>query len=231
MTTTLLPFSIFYFLFSIFNSHAQSTILSFHTLPASPTTNDVVKVVASLSFTSGDCALTEQGHTTNLTHTDAYAHHCLGFLTFICNTTDTFELGTLPAGDHSFVLSLSSGGGPAPCSPGIVIDDTDSITFTVDPGVGINVPDAKAVEFSVYPNPASNSVTLSVVEGLTQNFQFQICNTQGQLITHPLLRGECASLSAGKGCVIDINTLPTGLYYLTLQSAEGTATKKFEVIH
>ena len=201
---------------SINNCSAQSTILSFSTLPASPTTNDVVKVVASLSFTSGGCELSEQGHTTNASRTDAYALHCLGMLTVICPNTDTFLLGTLPAGDHTFVLSLSSGGGSPPCSPGIVIDDTDSITFTVDPGVGINVPDARAVEFMLYPNPASTFVTLSVPDsyrdkGLTQNSQFQIFNTQGQLVTHPLSRGECASLSAGKGCVIDISTLPTGL--------------------
>jgi hypothetical protein len=224
MKKTLLPFSIFFpivigILFSIFNSHAQGTILSFSTLPATPTANDAVKVVASLSFTSGDCELSEQGHTTNLAHTTAYAHHCLGMLTVICYATDTFELGTLPAGDHTFVLSLSSGGGPPPCTPGIVIDDTDSITFTVDPGVGIHSPDA--VDFSVYPNPASSSIVIDCGMRIL-NCELKITNAIGQLVHQSAIQNPQSA--------IDVSSLSPGLYYLTLQSAEGVGVKKFEVI-
>ncbi len=220
MKTTLLLFSNLIFSLTLF---AQGAILSFHTLPASPTTNDVVKVVASLSFTSGGCELSEQGHTTNASRTDAYALHCLGMLTVICPTTDTFLLGTLPAGDHTFVLSLSSGGGPAPCSPGIVIDDTDSITFTVDPGVGINVPNAKAVEFSLYPNPASTNLTLQTEHRLPNtDYRLQIYNAQGQVVF--------TSIFDIQHSTFDISSFSPGLYYLTLQSAEGVGVKKFEVI-
>ncbi len=208
---------------SINNCSAQSTILSFSTLPASPTTNDVVKVVASLSFTSGGCELSEQGHTTNASRTDAYALHCLGMLTVICPNTDTFLLGTLPAGDHTFVLSLSSGGGSPPCSPGIVIDDTDSITFTVDPGVGINVPNAKAVEFSLYPNPASTNLTLQTEHRLPNtDYRLQIYNAQGQLVHHSIFDIQHSTF--------DISNFPPGLYYLTLQSEAGVGVKKFEVM-
>ncbi len=206
---------------SIINCSAQGTILGFYTDPASPTTNDAVKVIASLSFTSGGCDVTQQGHTTNGVRTDANAHHCLGMLTFICSTTDTFELGSLPAGNHTFVLTLTSGGGPAPCTPGIVIDDTDSITFTVDPGVGINSPDTKPVDFSIYPNPASSTLNLNT-ELIMDNGELTITNTLGQkvlqlsIIHYPLS--------------IDVSQLSTGLYYLHLQTAEGVGVKKFEVI-
>jgi hypothetical protein len=199
------------------------SIISFYTLPASPTTNDAVKVVAELMFTSGSCELSEQGHTTTLSRTDAYAHHCVGMLTVICPATDTFNLGTLPAGDHTFVLTLTSGGAPSPCTPGIVTDDTDSITFTVDPGVGIYSPDA--VDFSVYPNPASTFVTLSLAsgeKGLKQNTKAIIYNAQGALVlTTPNIINQ----------TLNIENLSPGLYYLHLQSAEGTAVKKFEVYH
>ncbi len=206
---------------SINNCSAQSTILSFSTLPASPTTNDVVKVVASLSFTSGGCELSDQGHTTNASRTEAYALHCLGMLTVICPNTDTFLLGTLPAGDHTFVLSLSSGGGPAPCTPGIVIDDTDSITFTVDPGVGIHNPDTKAADFSVYPNPAASSIVIDCGMRIL-NCELKITNAIGQVVHQSAINNPQSA--------IDVSSLSPGLYYLTLQTGEGVAAKKFEVI-
>lgn len=195
------------------------SIISFYTLPASPTTNDAVKVVAELMFTSGDCQLAEQGHTTTATRTDAYAHHCVGMLTVICPTTDTFDLGILPAGDHTFVLTLTSGAAPAPCTPGIVTDDTDSITFTVDPGVGIYTPDA--VDFSVYPNPANTQLTVESIVRSPQTI-VAIYNAQGQLVTSSVVEKQTSTFN--------ISQLPTGLYYLHLQSTEGVGVKKLEVI-
>ncbi len=195
------------------------SIISFYTLPASPTTGDAVQVVAELMFTSGDCELSQQGQTTTLSQTDAYAHHCVGMLTVICPATDTFDLGILPAGDHTFVLSLTTGAAPAPCTPGIVTDDVDSITFTVDPGVGIHTPDA--VDFSVYPNPASTQLT---VESLVSSplSVVSIYNTQGQLV---LITSNAINQT------LNIENLSPGLYYLHLQSAEGSAIKKLQKIH
>ncbi len=95
-------------------------------------------------------------------------------------------------------------------------------------GTGINeVVDKNDIH--IYPNPATTTLTLSTEQTL-KNAELKIMNAIGQEVSHPLSRGECASLSAGKGCVLDISSLPPGLYYLTLQSEEGVATKKFEVI-
>jgi hypothetical protein len=52
-------------------------------------------------------------------------------LTTICNTTDTFKFNPLSAGTYIFDLTLSTGFGGPPCSPGIVPDDYDTITFYV----------------------------------------------------------------------------------------------------
>ncbi len=75
---------------------------------------------------------------------------------------------------------------------------------------------------SVFPNPASTSITLSVIEGLTLNTQLKIMNAQGQLVQQLSIVNYPLS--------IDISQLNPGLYYLTLQSNESVATKKFEVI-
>ena len=93
--------------------------------------------------------------------------------------------------------------------------------------IGIETIDQSVL--TLYPNPATTTLTLTTEQTLN-NAELKIINAIGQELSHPLSRGECASLSAGKGCVLDISSLPPGLYYLTLQSNEGVAVKKFEVI-
>ena len=58
-------------------------------------------------------------------------------LATICNTTDTFKINPLSAGAYTFDLTLSSGFGGPPCTPGVVPDDYDTITFNVSAFVGI----------------------------------------------------------------------------------------------
>lgn len=200
---------------------AQGSILSFETLPASPSVNEPVKVVAHLMFTSGGCEESEQGHTTISTRTDAYAHHCIGFLTVMCPTSDTFDLGILPAGDHVFSLILTTGVAPAPCTPGITHDDMDSLTFTVTPSVGIYAGNKDTFNFSIYPNPASLQLT---VESVSHNrlTAVSIYNTLGQLLLQTTISFKRETLN--------IAGLNSGIYYLHLHTEKGTEVKKFEVI-
>lgn len=200
---------------SIINCSAQGTIISFYTIPASPTIHDNVKVVANVSFTSGDCAISDQGHGTIGLQTDAYAHHCLGVLTVICTTTDTFNLGMLPAGSHTFNLTLTSGGGPAPCTPGIVADDMDSFIFTVDQGVGINPTESD--HFAVYPNPATTEISIQLA-AMSKKPVANICNALGQQVIQTTLND--------KRSTINIETLSPGLYYLTITDDKHTLSEK-----
>ena len=61
----------------------------------------------------------------------ASTQHCLGMLSAICNTTDTFKFDPLAAAAYIFDLTLSSGFGGPPCTAGIIPDDYDTITFYV----------------------------------------------------------------------------------------------------
>ena len=58
-------------------------------------------------------------------------------LTTICYNTDTFKINPLSTATYTFDLTLSSGFGGPPCTPGIVPDDYDTITFNVSAFVGI----------------------------------------------------------------------------------------------
>ena len=106
--------------------------------------------------------------------------------------------------------------------------DAYLVKFSSCSGVGIDE-NVFSNTILLYPNPATTTLSLTTEQTL-KNAELKIMNAIGQQVSHPLSRGECASLSAGKGCVLDISSLPPGLYYLTLQSEEGVATKKFEVI-
>ena len=132
---------------------SQGSIQGFAIDPASPTTTDYVKVYVDLMFNYGGCHVYNQNHSISGSITDAYAHHCFGMLTYICNTVDTFNLGYLPVGNHEFRMVLTSGSGGPPCTPGIVVDDIDTTYFTVTPIAGVNSLELKKQDVLVYPNP------------------------------------------------------------------------------
>jgi hypothetical protein len=105
--------------------------------PANPNNTDTVYIYAELLFTSSGCPLDMKSHSVLGNNIVASTQHCLGMLTAICNTTDTFKLNPLAIGIYTFDLTLSSGFGGPPCTAGIVPDDNDIISFNVVTAVGI----------------------------------------------------------------------------------------------
>jgi len=173
--------SIFLFFISM-ESFSQGQIISITIDPPSPTTADSVTVYVDLQFSSGSCFPDSQSHSTNGNNTSATSHHCLGMLTVICPYTDTFELGYLQAGVHQFDFILTSGGAPSPCTPGIVPDDQDSLTFTVSSGVGISESHLDN-QVQIFPNPFNASFTLLInPEWVNPNATFVITDALGKEI-------------------------------------------------
>ena len=108
----------------------QGSIISFTIFPTYPTETDTVYIYADLMFSSSGCdCLTKIDYRSGNSIT-ASTQHCLGMLATTCNTTDTFKFDPLPVGTYIFDLTLSSGQLPS-CTPGIVPDDYDTITFYV----------------------------------------------------------------------------------------------------
>ena len=173
------------FLFGILfsaNTFAQGTIVAFTIDPVAPTTTDVVKVYVDLMFTSMSCDVDNQGHSTAGSTTSAYAHHCVGMLSAICNTVDTFNLGMLPAGSHVFDLTLTSGSGGPPCTPGIIPDDNRNTTFTVTTATGISEM-INSNNVSIYPNPLHTSATITIDPALKiKNADLKIVDVMGRVV-------------------------------------------------
>ncbi len=195
------------FLFCTALVQAQNQITGFTVSPQNPTTLDAVTIYANVVFTSGGCDVAEQAHSTNGSITDAYAHHCVGMLAVICPTTDTFELGTLEAGQHTFRMALTSGGAPAPCTPGIIADDLDSVVFQVTPVVGINQTIKNENHVIVFPNPFTEQavIVFQQAEKLVQPF-LVLTDIQGKQV-------QVTYRSAGNKILLERGELEPGIYF------------------
>tara|TARA_R110000868_G_scaffold191240_1_gene435414 strand:+ start:1045 stop:1668 length:624 start_codon:yes stop_codon:yes gene_type:complete len=181
---------------------AQGTITGISISPPNPTVSDQVEIHVGVQFNSGNCELDNQGHNTNGFAVSGYAHHCVGLLTVICPTTDTFQLGQLPAGDYTFNFSLTSGFGEPSCSPGIVVDDVGQFQFTVSSPVGID--EISLDPNFAYPNPVSDILFLK--KSLNQ-LAF-ITDIRGvEIIKIPAVSNQ-----------VDLSHLPNGIYLLHTES-------------
>ena len=114
------------------------SISSFSISPVNPNNTDTVYIYAELWFCCSNCSLEMKSHSVLGNNIVASTQHCLGMLSTICNTTDTFKLNPLAVGTYTFDLTLSSGFGGPPCTAGVLPDDNDVITFNVVTSVGID---------------------------------------------------------------------------------------------
>lgn len=196
---------------------AQGTIVAFTIDPPSPTTADFVKVYVDIMFTSGACDVDNQGHSTSGSNTSAYAHHCIGMLTVICNAVDTFNLGMLPAGSHIFDMTLTSGSGGPPCTPGIVPDDIRNTTFTVTPATGI-ISAQNSKTSMIYPNPLHAIATVKIDQSLKlTNAEFKITDISGRTV-------KVQNGIQTNEFTFDRDKLSTGIYFYQLVQEDKIVT-------
>ena len=187
------------------------------TNPSVLTTNTPIQLIAEVDFPSGDC----KDKTLNMFQAgnsiSAFAIHCLGAASFICNDKDTFNLGLLPAGTYTFYYQVDAGMGPSPCTPGIVAGPSDSLTFVVNLASG-SMEFEKEI-FEIFPNPTSNSLQLKLNNELADG-TYKILNNQGALVLK--------SMIIGKNMQIDISQLAVGLYTFIYEDAfKNISVKKF----
>lgn len=206
-----------------FLSHSQGQIMSITVDPANPTTNDLVTVYVDLMFNSGGCDMDNQGSSTTGNTSTAYAMHCVGMATVMCHVTDTFDLGYLQSGNHTFNFTLSSGSGGPGCSPGIVPDDNGSLNFTVTSALGTEDP-TNNTNVNFYPNPMNDFGTIKIngyVE--SEKLRLEILDAAGRIV----ITKETISSNE---ILIDSRNLESGIYfYRLLQNENLIGVDKFVV--
>ena len=176
---------------------AQGTVQSITISPANPTSTDTIYVYAALEFAYGACELDNSSETVINQSVYLSAHHCVGMLTVICPTVDTFKIAPLAAGQYNVNFTLTSGSGPAPCTPGIIPDVDSSFNLSVEPAPsGIN--ETSLQKFNIYPNPAQSQITIDWPSDIPNHATIDIYNLAGQrLISQPFEKNVVFNLSPG----------------------------------
>jgi hypothetical protein len=178
-------------------------------VPAAPTSTDVITVYTYLSFPQGSCAdigtVYVMGNTVY-----GYGFHCMGNTMSICNDVDTVTFGPLAAGSYSYISTLDAGyGPPGNCSPGFLPYDRDTVPFTVT--LPTDVPEVQAPAVSVYPNPASECVSVSLAGGIL--LKAELMNWGGEIIAVAQPHADTYE--------IEVGALPVGMYFCRVRDNDG----------
>lgn len=135
---------------------------------------------------------------------------------------ETFDLGTLPSGDYSSYLFIPDDEPSLHTIPKYSIRLANDVVWEASSGMNnlaqtVTVGSLQTTSFhndevKVYPNPASASITISTSQRI---MRMQLFNTVGQRV-----------FVKANGNVIDISFLPTGTYFLHLETQNGKIVKK-----
>jgi hypothetical protein len=180
--------------------------------PALPGPTDTIYFYVDLEFPNGSCPLSNSSTGTVGNTVFASSLHCVGMLQVICNTTDTFMVEPLPVGNYTFDMTLSSGAGPVPCSPGIVPNDNRTASFVVA-NLNINENQTK-LNVEISPNPSSGIYMLNNINK-KKLFVYDVLGNQ--LLNHTTL---------SKYYQLDLSSYPRGMYLLKVVSNDLIETHR-----
>lgn len=205
MKKILLTLSVF---ISVLGMKAQQ-IDSIVMVPAAPTNLDVITVYTYLSFPQGSCAdvgtVYVQGNTVY-----GYGFHCMGNAMFICNDVDTVTFGPLAPGSYSYISTLDAGfGPPGNCSPGFLPYDKDTVPFVVT--LSTDIPDAQTPTVSVFPNPASDHLNISMQGGVLS--KVELLNVLGEKVADAQPQSQ--------SYVLPLSEFPAGVYFCRVTDETG----------
>lgn len=137
---------------------------------------------------------------------------------------NTYLYAAATGGTGEYTFSWSTGSSnyyalvTAPGTYSVTVTD-DIFCFAQAEFQVINVNENNGNKSTLYPNPASEMVTLNATH---PDVDFQLINAQGQIVLMQSLRGK-------QGYQLDISSLPSGMYFYR-QSSEGRISDKGTLI-
>ncbi|MEY4593829.1 MAG: hypothetical protein RIQ47_239 [Bacteroidota bacterium] len=207
---------LFFLAFSIAGIAQSIQLLSI--FPANPTTNDPIQVIGNLEFTSGGCEMVGSGVTPLGTTLNVNVKHCPGMLTFICNVSDTVNLGTLPAGTYTlnFFVDVGTYNAAGICD-NFITTTQQSLSFTVTGTSSIITPGSSLPKLTFLHD--SRQLVLS---GTNVRTKLRIMDITGRILFNSFVNpGE-----------VSISGLPSqGILIYSLQTIDGKEKAGRIVIH
>ncbi len=144
---------------------------------------------------------------------------------FVLSTPD-FHLNAGQTKDFTYAL-VTTNPGPTNACPDVRFDSITYISDVINSvyisplhPTGVTDLEDAHNEIKVYPNPASNSISIEFLKNNQNNYNIGIYNTLGQLV-------EVAWEARANKKTADISQLPAGVYTLKYTTASGNATTMF----
>ncbi|MCS6916989.1 MAG: hypothetical protein NZM08_04830 [Chitinophagales bacterium] len=190
-------------------------INSIWTQPPGPTVNDFITVYVNSTFPTASCNEHSKSHSVVGNIIEAKSLHCLGMLTVLCDYTDTFAIGQLPAGSYLFNYWLLHGPLPFPCQPDNNSGVVGSMTFTVSTATGLPPSTAPAIHLSPQLAPRGAPITISLPSGQAT---LTVLRPDATVFLTQHLTGPVAELPTA--------SWPAGLYLLRLHSPAGLSVHR-----
>lgn len=189
----------------MFNAAGHAQIPAFTTLeilPAAPTAIDSVKLVCQAMLPSGGCEVTS--YNMNLSGGNVFVdiHYNVGAAAYICQNTDTINLGLFGERDYTLLASLY-------IDTFSTFYDTASVNFSVSGITYLDTP-TEGQPLRIYPNPAASSL---FVDSRLMLSSVSICTVQGKPVKY---------MNAGASFFeIPLQELIDGVYVMVLTTTSG----------
>lgn len=91
--------------------------------------------------------------------------------------------------------------------------------ITITYPLGIEQVKTKCVEFTIYPNPSNTTINLSISKFINEGITYiEIYNAMGACVHR--------QIATSPNCQIDVGALGGGIYFIELNTQQGTSTQK-----
>lgn len=100
-------------------------------------------------------------------------------------------------------------------NPPVVTNTTTNTIAVVQDTTGVGIKQVNALSMNIYPNPANSQVTVTTSQAGHTIYMY---TAQGQLLSTQAMQSTATT--------INIEALPSGIYYIELSGTKGTARKK-----
>ena len=199
-------YTLLFFVTTFLSAQAQyGTINSMTIIPPNPTTIDTVKLIGDITVGYMNCPLANST-VTNLSPGNymVEAFYCMGMLTALCGSIDTFTIGVLPAGTNNIYMTLYSDQwvGPNTCDVYAPLD-TDVVQIFVSTSTGI--PDEEITPLRIVTEEDGFSIK---GERLTGSIDVALYSITGSMIFNKTLSEEENKIDP---------TLSPGIYFYRLR--------------
>lgn len=121
------------------------------------------------------------------------------------------------SGDITFYAAINAADGAGSTANDQIF--TSSVTYAQDQGTTA-VDDVAGIDFKVYPNPTSNYIFVESAKAIES---FAVYNAHGQKLKD--LRNLSGSTK------VDVSDLSSGMYIVSVNTEEGSLTRKLQVKH